>query len=439
MILLLSASGQDWGCNNDILAGRILGTDFIDRLLEHHCVFFDDKRLHFMMRSSFTNPAKNEKDKNYMNKKNEDMIEIAGAGPAGLAAAITLAKAGHRVVVYEAKKEVGHRFGRDYQGLENWTTREDVLQVFRSLGLSTEFTALPCRNGLAFDAEENTYQIKSQEPLFYMIERGPGPGTLDTVLLQQAQELGVEVIFNSRLRRVKNQAILAAGPRAADAIAVGYHFETDMEDGFWVICNNHLAPQGYSYLLTMNGKGTVKSCMFSDFQREKEYVRRTVVAFEHLVGLQMRNPIPHGGTGNFRIPITAYSGKNPLIGEQAGFQDTLWGFGIRLAISSGILAAKSLLTNENYDKLWQRMLKPQMDTSVVNRVLFSLMKNRHYGWFLRRMTERPDPRALLRWHYHPSWPKKLLLPWARLRYSSHRKDVGCKHENCQCLWCRGEC
>jgi len=49
-------------------------------------------------------------------------IEIAGAGPAGLTAAITLAQAGRKVVVHEAYKEVGHRFSRDFQGLENWTT-----------------------------------------------------------------------------------------------------------------------------------------------------------------------------------------------------------------------------------------------------------------------------------------------------------------------------
>lgn len=32
-----------------------------------------------------------------------------------------------------------------------------------------------------------------------MVERGPGPDTLDTALLRQATGLGVEVRFNSRL------------------------------------------------------------------------------------------------------------------------------------------------------------------------------------------------------------------------------------------------
>ena len=233
--------------------------------------------------------------------------------------------------------------------------------------------------------------------------------------------------------------ILAAGPRAADAIAVGYHFETDMADGFWAICDDDLAPQGYAYLLVMNGKGTVKSCMFSGFKQEKLYVQRTLEAFQRLAGLQMKNPQAHGGSGNFRIPRSAYSGRHPLVGEQAGFQDTLWGFGMRLAISSGLLAAQSLLNGENYDKLWQRELKPQMENSVVNRALYSLVANRGYGWFLRRLVSSTNVRESLRRQYQPSWPKHLLAPWARHRYQSQRKDLSCDHIDCHCIWCRQKC
>jgi len=373
-------------------------------------------------------------------KRNRDTpVEIAGAGPAGLAAAITLAHAGRQVVVHEARREVGHRFGSDFQGLENWTTREDVLDVFKTLGLTTDFIAMPGQNGMVFDSARTSYEIKSDEPLFYLIERGPGPGTLDSALLAQAQSLGIEVRFNSRLRQMSGEGILAAGPRAADAIAVGYHFETDMADGYWVICDDELAPQGYAYLLVMKGRGTVKSCMFSGFKQEKIYVQRTVDAFQKLVGLEMKNPRPHGGTGNFRIPRSAYSGPHPQVGEQAGFQDTLWGFGMRLAISSGVLAAKSLLTGENYDTLWQRALRPQMETSIVNRSLFSLLGNRGYGWFLKHQLSKPDLRESLRRQYQPSLLKHLLGPWARYRYNSRRKDVTCDHIDCHCIWCRDEC
>jgi len=377
---------------------------------------------------------------NDKNNTHTDMaVEIAGAGPAGLAAAITLARAGREVVVYEAHKEVGHRFGGDFQGLENWTTDKDALSVLEGLGLATDFDAMPCHSGTFFDAAGKRHEINSGETLFYLLERGPGPGTLDSALLRQAQSLGVEVRFNSRLDQMAGEGILAAGPRAADAIAVGYHFETDMADGFWAICDNELAPQGYAYLLAMNGKGTVKSCMFSGFKQEKLYVQRTLEAFQRLVGFEMKNPRPHGGSGNFRIPESAYSGPHPLVGEQAGFQDTLWGFGMRLAISSGVLAAQSLLNGEDYDTLWQRELKPQMDASVVNRGLYSLMGNRGYSWCLQRLVSSTNLRKSLQQQYRHSLSKRLLAPWARRRYESQRKDVTCDHIDCHCIWCRGGC
>ncbi len=366
-------------------------------------------------------------------------VEIAGAGPAGLAAAITLARAGRQVVVHEMHREVGHRFGGDYQGLENWTTKEDVFKVLERQGITTDFNAPPGDNCTIYDPVGNEHRIKSDEPLFYLVERGPGPGTLDSALLEQAQSLGVDVRFNSRLREMRGEGILAAGPRAADAIAVGYHFDTDMDDGYWAICDNELAPEGYAYLLVANGRGTVKTCMFSGFKQEKRYLERTVAAFERLAGMTMQNPQPHGGSGNFHIPTTAYSGLHPRVGEQAGFQDALWGFGMRLAISSGVLAAQSLLSGENYDRLWQRELKPQMDAAVVNRVLFSLASNRSFTRFFSYLSTRKDLRESLRWQYQFTLPKRLLSPWARRRYESHRKDVTCDHVDCHCIWCRGDC
>ncbi|HED15444.1 MAG TPA: NAD(P)/FAD-dependent oxidoreductase [Gammaproteobacteria bacterium] len=366
-------------------------------------------------------------------------VEIAGAGPAGLTAAIQLAQAGCKVIVHERHKEVGHRFGRDFQGLENWTTEEDVLSLFRSQGLTTDFVTGPCHKVTVFDYKDQMYELHTDEPLFYLVERGPGAGSLDSALLRQAIGLGVDVRFNSRLREMKGEGILAAGPGAADAIAVGYHFDTDMEDGYWAICDDNLAPQGYAYLLVMKGRGTVKTCMFSGFKQEKMYVQRTLDAFERLVGLTMKNPHAHGGTGNFLLPRSAYSGLHPLVGEHAGFQDTLWGFGMRLAIGSGRLAARSLVTHENYDKLWKRELKPQLEASVVNRVLYSLCGNRGYRRVLSMLVNRPDIRSSLRRQYQMSLSKRLAKPWAVRRYTSKRKDVSCDHVDCHCIWCRGEC
>jgi len=363
---------------------------------------------------------------------------IAGAGPAGLSAAITLAQAGEKVIVHEAKQEVGSRFQQDLQGLENWTTEVDVLDELRSFGLKTSFDSLPCKGGTVFDHWGRNYPFSSRVPIFYMVKRGPGPGTLDYALLQQARELGVEVHFNSRLQKVSRPAILATGPKAADAIAVGYHFETKMENGFWVICDDDLAPKGYAYLLIMKGQGTMKSCMFSGFKDEKLYVDRTVATFQRLVGLKMDNPVFHGGVGNFRMPASAVSGPHPVAGEQAGFQDTLWGFGMRFAIRSGVMAARGLLSGSDYDRQWQHNdFQGLMQCAVINRAVYAMLGNRGYRWYLRRMSRLPDIRRALSRQYRYTLMKKLLSPLARMVYRSQRNDVSCQHVECQCVWCRG--
>ncbi len=372
------------------------------------------------------------------NTLSSETVRIVGAGPAGLSAAIVLAGAGRRVVVHEAQAEVGRRFGRDFQGLENWSTVEDVLSILRKRGLNTDFTARPCHSGTVFDAWDDAYTVHSELPIFYLVERGSGPGSLDAALLRQARSEGVEVRFNSRVKQLRGEGILAAGPRVADAIAVGYQFDTDMEDGFWAICDDRLAPKGYAYLLIMAGRGTMKSCMFSDFKHERVFVERSLEAFRRLVGLEMKNPVFHGGAGNARIPAGAYNGRHPVAGEHAGFQDALWGFGIRTAILSGILAAQSLLTGEDYDALWRRELLPQMQTSVINRALYALVGNRGYRWFLRRLASDKDIRRTLRRRYQPSRIKNLLKPWADGRYRSRRQDTSCDHVDCHCVWCR-EC
>jgi len=331
---------------------------------------------------------------------------------------------------------VGHRFAGDLQGLENWSTARDVLDVLHDLGVATRFAALPLSAGTGYDAWDRPYPMRSAAPLFYMVERGPGARSFDSALLAQALALGVEVRFGSRVEQLPGEGILAVGPNAADAIAVGYHFDTDMADGFWIVLDGRLAPAGYAYLLVMNGRGTVKSCMFRGFKDERRYVERTVERFRQLAGLRMRNERFHGGVGNFRVPATAVSGGHPVSGEQAGFQDALAGFGMRYAIESGVLAARSLAGETPYEQAWRERLRPSVESSIINRAIYGTLGNRGYRWLLRSQAWSRDARSFLRWLYHPGRLRRALLPWAERRYRSARRDRSCDHVDCDCVWCR---
>ena len=72
-------------------------------------------------------------------------VSISGAGPAGLAAAMTLARAGVPSVVREFRHDVGARFHGDFQGIENWTTPGDVFEELADLGLESRVELAPCR------------------------------------------------------------------------------------------------------------------------------------------------------------------------------------------------------------------------------------------------------------------------------------------------------
>jgi flavin-dependent dehydrogenase len=59
-----------------------------------------------------------------------------------------------------------------------------------------------------------------------------------------------------------------------------------------------------------------------------------------------------GGYGLFSMPKSASRDGSLWIGEAAGFQDILFGFGIRNALVSAKPAAQSIIENRSYDDLY---------------------------------------------------------------------------------------
>ncbi len=349
-----------------------------------------------------------------------DTVTIAGAGPAGLAAAIVLARGGRRVVVREWKDTVGHRFHDDFQGLENWSTETDCLDELAQAGITPEFDHTPSRHTTAFDAHGHAHQIRTTRPLYYLLRRGPRDGSLDRGLLAQAIAEGVEVRFNDRVRQTGGATILATGPRRADVIASGVLFDTDHADGSWFSLDRKLAPDGYAYLLIHNGRGTLASCMFSDFAHQAFHVDRAQSFFTRQLGLRMYNITKFGGYGVSPATTRPAQGTRPVIGEQAGFQGALAGFGLRYAMRSGILAARCLLDAQDYGAALRREILPQIKTGIANRMLFETLGGPLHGWALRGMTARgADPITHLRRLYAPRGLTRLAYPLAVLR---NRKD-----------------
>jgi flavin-dependent dehydrogenase len=367
-------------------------------------------------------------------------IEIAGAGPAGLAAALTVVKEGNHAIVSERHGDVGHRFNGDFQGLENWTTDGDVIDELEAIGIDPTFEHTPFKECVYFDPSGREYVYRSERPIWYLVRRGSTAGTLDHGLKTQALEAGAEIRFNTAQEHLPEGGIVAHGPRRADAIAVGYVFESDRADGAFAAISDELAPKGYSYLLICGGRATIASCMFADFHQEKIYLDRTVEFFREKVGLEMTNARRFGGFGNVIVAHDPRKGNMLYVGEAAGFQDALFGFGMRYAMLSGHLAARAWLQErpEIYDRLWRERLGGLLRAAVVNRHFYEKIGNRGYASLMSRIEGASDVRNWLRRYYEGGWGKSLLYPLAR-RGLKRKSDLvaGCI-EGCDCTWCRCE-
>ena len=370
----------------------------------------------------------------------EKYITIVGAGPAGLTAAINLANAGFETTVYEQNQNAGLRFNGDFQGLENWSDEDDTLQILNQIGIKINFLCHPYsgNDGLFYGPKLEKVKVKTSRPLFYLIERGSNPNSLDQGLRKQAEELGVNILWGKKLESVDDsKAILGTGPKAADAIAKGMVFRTSLDDIFIGFIDDKIAPKAYAYLLVNDGKATFATCMFEDFQNEKIYYERALRALNTVIDIDINEPEEFGGFVNFfNEPKISKDNRILYVGENAGFQDALWGFGIKYAMLSGYYAAESIINNQDYKKLCEINLLPKLKTSLANRWLFAHLYNPGYTFILNKLKTMDDVIPALKKHYNTSMSKKLVYQIAKRWYKTRLIDKQCMHENCDCVWCR---
>lgn len=369
-----------------------------------------------------------------------NVVTIVGAGPAGLTAGIVLRKFGLQVNLYKQNSDVGLRFNGDFQGLENWSDEEDTLDFLKRIGININFLCQPYSgsDGYFYGPKLKQIKVQTSRPLFYLIERGSNSNSLDQGLKLQAEEAGVKFLWGEKLESVKDgNVIVGSGPKAADAIAKGLLFNTSHKDVFVGYLDNKIAPKAYSYLLVNKGKATFATCMFEDFKNERLYYERALELMRKTVDIDIRDEKEFGGFVNFfNEPIISKDERILYVGENAGFQDALWGFGIKYAMYSGYLAAKSIINDNSYQELCQKYLYPKLQTSLANRWLFAQLHNPGYTYLLNKIAKMEDVIPPLRKHYNTSFSKRIAFKIAMRWYHSRLIDKQCMHEHCDCVWCR---
>tara|TARA_Y100000034_G_scaffold136123_1_gene210917 strand:+ start:56 stop:1111 length:1056 start_codon:yes stop_codon:yes gene_type:complete len=338
-------------------------------------------------------------------------IKILGAGISGLSAAINLAKAGYDVKVYEKNSDCGQRFHGDFQGLENWSVEKNVLKELREMNIKTNFKNWPIKKMNFIDYKDEKFHASSGKILAYFVKRGCFENSLDISLKKQALDSGVQIFFNKTINE-ENADIIATGPKKAAAVVRGISFDANHKNIFVTQFNDKTSYKGYSYMLLIDGHGTIVTGLAERFKKiDKEFKGAKDFFLKHH-NLKLKNVKEWGNYANFSINGPYKYKKKLYVGEAAGLQDGLFGFGMRSAFVSGYLAAKSIIKRKNYKKLIKKRYSNYLKNGIVNRYLWERLGNKGYEKFLKILKIQGNLFKLLNYVYKYSFFKKLVFPIA---------------------------
>jgi flavin-dependent dehydrogenase len=365
---------------------------------------------------------------------------VIGAGPAGIVAAMTLARRGRSVRLYEKAETVGHRFAGDFQGLENWSSNLGVVDRLAALGVKPTFDRYPFHEVTFYDRALRPTVALTDAPMFHLVRRGSEAGSLDRSLLRQAVAAGVDVLLGQAAPHAHSGDIIAIGPRFADGLVTGYVFPTRLKDQAHCIVSDLIAPAGYAYLLICDGRATLATCLFEGQHTWNEARDATVNRFRQLVpGIDLSDARPFSGYGSVfgSARFTDEAGRL-YVGEAAGLQDPEWGFGMWLAMESGQLAARSLVDGFDYASRARSTFEPMRKAAFANRFVYERLPARVVSVLLRRAASSPNLLHHLQRHWKPTRAKSAVARFALPVFTRTRlrhRDRACHSPTCDCVWC----
>lgn len=346
-----------------------------------------------------------------------DSVRIAGAGLSGLSAAIGLARRGHPVEIFERNADSGVTRHADWDAIENWTTEEDFLALLQEWGIEPSFEIRAPASFEVIDPRGNAHSVHLQRPFFYLLQRGVETGSIEQALKFQALEQGVTIHYGRTAQRHEVD-IWAAGARSAGFfLGTGITFRTSHPDLVAGLVNTLAAPKAYAYLVIVDGFATLSVVLTRDFRHARDYLERCTQIFRKHRSFEMNDVKRTSGFGGL-VGAFWQPASGPLIlGEAAGLQDFLWGFGIRHALHSGQLAARAIHEGLDYGRLLEREIRPLVRASLINRWFYDRVGNRAYSLLIRHFAPSDELSASIRPWYRGQFLHKLMWPLVEHRYS----------------------
>jgi len=270
------------------------------------------------------------------------------------------------VEVFEAAPDSGWDRKGSWDAIENWTTETDFGNLLDCWNITRSFEHRPVRDLEVYVTQGKSYSITTPRPILCLVKRGNGPHALERALKEQALDCGVAVHYNERRDR-KDVDVWAVGAQhRGQFLGAGLRFQTRHPDTVKLLISASHAPKAYAYLFIVEGQGTLSVVLTRNFANARTYLQHSLEFFSKVLPFDMENVRLTSGFGGRRSDFLQDETTPLRVGEAAGFQDYLWGFGIRYALHSGHLAAQAISRGSDYHEAIRTQIRPLVYASLLS-------------------------------------------------------------------------
>lgn len=320
-----------------------------------------------------------------------DRITVAGAGLAGLFAALRLAKAGREVEVIDAKSRIAPSSGPHTEALRDYVG-DETLQELRRHGFDVD----PFGSIETTVRKSERFENVLRGRAYHLFLRGREPETVDQELYRRCQDAGVAFTFGAKFGSTTRADIVATGPPPGGFNVLGAGFTFSAEGSnldhktAYALLDNNVAPGGYLVVTPGIAYHSIYSVAWGELDYDRLLKMTEAGASKPWVkaifGSSKRIGRIHGKAYFAQDPIsTAERGGMRYVGEAGGFQDAIAGFGFRYAVLTASLAVDSILTGTSYAALLRKTFGDDFTTASVVRKKLDAFTNADFDRLVQSM------------------------------------------------------